>query len=103
MSRAFVNEDAGQDKTRQYVLPKPDDPGFDEAAAYALIEGAHHGDSHSAEVATGYAWGDPTLAVHMRHILTQAESQGDDRTATLARRFLTAVGVRENKSTAKRR
>jgi hypothetical protein len=42
MSRAFVNEDAGGPEPR-YRLPKRDDPGYDEAAAWALIEGAYFG------------------------------------------------------------
>ena len=58
MSRAFVKEDAG-DPERRFVLPKRDDPGYDEAAAWALLEAADDGDSRSAELATGYSWGEP--------------------------------------------
>src|SRR5207249_779185 len=57
MSRAFVNEDAGGPE-RRYNLPKRDDPGYDAAAAWALLEGANAGDSYGAELATGYRWGD---------------------------------------------
>src|ERR1051326_4531991 len=46
MSRAFVNEDAGGSEPR-YRLPSRDDPGYDEAAAWALLQGANAGDSSS--------------------------------------------------------
>jgi hypothetical protein len=87
MSRAFVNEDADGPKPR-YVLPKRDDPGFDEAAAWALLEGANVGDSHSAQLATGYAWGEPRLRPYVEQILAQARAQGDERLQQLAERFL---------------
>ena len=87
MSQAFVNEDAeGSEPT--YVLPKRDDPGFDEAAAWALIEGADEGDSRSAELATGYKWGEPKLRRHVERILARAQQQGDERLEQLSRRFL---------------
>ena len=60
MSRAFVKEDADGPQ-RRYHLPKRDDPGFDAAAAWALLEGANVGDSLSAQEATGYRWGEPAL------------------------------------------
>jgi len=60
MSRAFVKEDEGGPE-RRYVLPHRDDPGYDEAAALALLEGADAGDSYGAERATGYRWGEPKL------------------------------------------
>jgi hypothetical protein len=87
MSRAFVNEDAGGPE-RRYVLPKKTDPGFDEAAAFALIEGADVGDSHSAELATGYAWGEPKLKAHVERILARAREQKNERRQELAERFL---------------
>jgi hypothetical protein len=87
MSQAFVNEDAeGPEPT--YVLPKRDDPGFDEAAAWALIEGADQGDSRSAELATGYKWGEPKLRQHVEGILERAREQTDERLQQLAERFL---------------
>ena len=87
MSRAFVNEDAeGREPT--YVLPKRDDPQYDEAAAWALIEGADQGDSRSAELATGYKWGEEKLRQHVNKILERAQKQGDERLEQLARRFL---------------
>ncbi len=87
MSQAFVNEDAeGPEPT--YILPKRDDPGFDEAAAWALIEGADEGDSRSAELATGYKWGELKLRRHVERILARAQQQGDERLEQLARRFL---------------
>jgi hypothetical protein len=87
MSRAFVNEDAEGPKAR-YDLPERDDPGYDEAAAWALLEGARAGDTHSAEVATGYEWGDRRLHVHVKRILDRARQQRDERLVPIAERFL---------------
>ena len=87
MSRAFVKEDADGPKPR-YLLPKRDDPGYDEAAAWALLEGANVGDSHSVQVATGYEWGEPKLRPHVERILTQAVAQKNERLQQLAERFL---------------
>lgn len=94
MSRAFVNEDAGADTGPSFSLPEPDSPYFDEAASWALIEGADQGDSVSAERATGCRWGEERLVPHIRRILAEAEGQGQDRVAQLARRFLKAAGVK---------
>ena len=88
MSRAFVNEDAASGPEPEYRLPEPDSPYYDEAAAWALIQGADQGDSRGAEDATGYRWGDPLLADEVKNILAQAEADGEDRVAQLARRFL---------------
>jgi hypothetical protein len=88
MSRAFVNEDAGGVPDPEYRLPDPDSPYYDEAAAWALIQGADEGDSRGAENATGYRWGDPMLAAQVEKILEEAEQKGEDRVAQLARRFL---------------
>ncbi len=87
MSRAFVNEDAEGPEPR-YSLPPKDDPGFDRAAAWALIEGAHQGDSRSAELATGYEWGEPKLLPHIEKILAEAVETGNERLEQLANRFL---------------
>jgi hypothetical protein len=87
MSRAFVKEDAEGPRPR-FVLPKRDDPGYDEAAAWALIEGANVGDSHSAQLATGYEWGEPRLRPHVERILAQAIAQKNERLQQLAERFL---------------
>ena len=87
MSRAFVNEDANEPE-RRYVLPSRDDPGYDEAAASALLDGADVGDSYSAEQATGCRWGDRRLEPHVRRLLERAREAGDERRATLAERFL---------------
>jgi hypothetical protein len=89
MSRAFVNEDAGGAVPRRdYGLPPRDDPAFDAAAAAALLEAARLGETESAEAATGYYWGEPTLHPHVRRLLLRAEKEGDDRHEQLARRFL---------------
>ena len=89
MSRAFVKEDADGPAPR-YHLPKREDPGFDAAAAMALLEGANVGDSLSAQQATGYRWGEPALAPHIERILAEAAVAGNERLAQLAERFLKA-------------
>jgi hypothetical protein len=91
MSRAFVNEDAGGEKEVSFSLPDVDSPYYDEASAWALIQGADQGDSVSAEIATGYRWGEPRLVSHVNKILKEAEEEGQDRVAQLARRFLRAA------------
>lgn len=91
MSRAFVNEDAGADREPDYKLPARDSDYYDEAAAWALLEGANSGYTRGAETATGYRWGDAALVPHITAILTSAESDGQDRVAQLARRFLKAA------------
>ncbi|MGH7554037.1 MAG: hypothetical protein ACREMQ_13525 [Longimicrobiales bacterium] len=92
MSRAFVNEDANHEASPRYDLPKPGSPDYEEAVAWVLIQGADAGDSRGAEIATGYVWGDPALAPHVRKILTQAAERGDARVEKLATRFLRAAG-----------
>ena len=89
MSRAFVNEDAGgAGPRRDYHLPERDDPDYDRVAAAVLLEAARAGETASAEDATGYRWGEPRLASHVRRLLREAEANGDDRLEQLARRFL---------------
>jgi len=89
MSRAFVKEDAGWgDPGRRYSLPARSDPGYDEAAAEALLEGALSGDTGSAESATGYYWGEKKLRPFVETIRARAEHEGDGRLAQLAERFL---------------
>ena len=90
MSRAFVKEDAGSwgDPGKRYSLPPRDDPAYDQAAAEALLEGARGGDTGSAESATGYYWGEKKLRPYVEAILKRAESEGDERLAQLAGRFL---------------
>ena len=87
MSQAFVNEDA-EGREPDYLLPKRDDPAYDAAAAWALIEGADQGDSRSAELATGYKWGEAKLRPHVEKILARALEQADERMQQLAERFL---------------
>jgi hypothetical protein len=90
MSRAFTREDSGHwgDPGRRYHLPPHDDPEYDAAAAEALLEGAREGDTGSAESATGYYWGEPRLAPHVRRILERARRDGDERLMQVAERFL---------------
>ena len=93
MSRAFVNEDdAAPDPRHRFPLPPPDDPGFPAAAARALLQGAHEGDSASAEAATGYVFGDQRLIPEMRRILREARAADNDRLEQLAERFLVRAG-----------
>jgi len=89
MSRAFVSEDAGSGGPgKHYALPDRDDPTFDAAAAEVLLEAAREGETASAEQATGYYWGEPKLHEHVRRILSRAQTAGDGRLESLARRFL---------------
>lgn len=90
MSRAFVNEDAGHwgNPGRRFDLPDRDDPGFDKAAAAAMLEAAREGDTGSAEMATGYYWGEEKLKPYVREILAGLENSDDDRMIQLAERFL---------------
>lgn len=89
MSRAFVNEDAGGGAPRRgYGLPSRDSADYDAAAAEALLEAARAGETESAEVATGYYWGEPKLRSHVQAILARARADGDDRLEQLARRYL---------------
>ena len=90
MSRAFVKDDDAE-REPDFRLPDADSPYYEEAAAWALIQGADEGDSMSAESATGYRWGDPMLTSHIQKILEEAEEAGEDRVAQLARRFLGAT------------
>jgi hypothetical protein len=94
MSRAFVNEDQGGPEPRhRFPLPPREDPGFDDAAARALLQGAHQGDSAAAEEATGYQFGEPKLVPYVRGILEQARKDRNDRLEQLAERFLRKAGV----------
>jgi len=89
MSRAFVKEDAAWgDPGKRYSLPSRDDPGFDEAAAEALLKAARDGDTGSAEAATGYYWGEKRLTAYVERIRARAENEGDERLTQLAERFL---------------
>ncbi len=89
MSRAFVKEggDWGN-PLRRFNLPPRDDPAFDAAAAEALLEAAREGDTASAELATGYYWGEPRLAPHVTRLRDRAREQGDTRLVALAERYL---------------
>jgi hypothetical protein len=91
VSRAFVNEDSEHVPDPSYDLPERGSEYFDEAAAWALIQGADAGDSRSAERATGYRWGEPGLVPHIERILRRAEDEDQDRVAQLARRYLRAA------------
>ncbi len=90
MSRAFVNEDAGGwgNPNRRFDLPERDDPEFDKAAARALLDAAQSGDTGSAEMATGYYWGDPKLGPHVARLLERARRAGDESMQRAAERFL---------------
>ena len=95
MSRAFVKEDAGEAVPGRFALPPRDDPGFDAAAAGALLEAARDAATPGAEAATGYRWGEPKLRGHVQRLLQQAEAlpeeERDLRYIRVARRFLGAA------------
>jgi hypothetical protein len=89
MSRAFLRDDAeGEMPRRHYDLPDRDDPGYDGAAARALLEAARVNETQLAERATGYYWGEPRLRPFVEQVLTEAERAGDERLEQVARRFL---------------
>ncbi len=89
MSRAFLRDDAeGEMPRRNYGLPARDDPGFDRAAARALLEAARVSETQLAERATGYYWGEPRLRPFVEEMLAEAERANDDRLEQVARRFL---------------
>lgn len=89
MSQAFLRDDAeGEMPRRHYDLPDRDDPGFDRAAARALLEAARVNETQLAERATGYYWGEPRLRPHVEEMLAAAEKSKDERLEQVARRFL---------------
>jgi hypothetical protein len=89
MSRAFLRDDAeGEMPRRHYDLPERDDPGYDAAAARALLEAARVNETQLAERATGYYWGEPLLRPYVETMLVEAERAGDERLEQVARRFL---------------
>ena len=91
MSRAFVGEnESWGDPGYRIALPARDDPGFDTAAAEALLEAARAGQTGAAEQATGYYWGEPKLHPHVKVILAKAEKAKDERLIQLCERFLKA-------------
>lgn len=89
MSRAFLRDDAeGEMPRRHYDLPERDDPGYDLAAARALLEAARVNETQLAERATGFYWGEPRLRPHVERILVDAERARDERLEQVARRWL---------------
>ena len=93
MSRAFVKEDDGDVEPRiNWGLPSRRDPGYDAAAALALLEGARDGVLSSAEDATGYRWGDVQLKPHVERLLNKElaleEELQNRRFIQVARRYL---------------
>lgn len=89
MSRAFVGEnEQWGDPGYRIALPPREDPGYDAAAAEALLEAARAGQTGAAEAATGYYWGEPRLHDEVRKILAKAREAKDDRLEQLAERFL---------------
>jgi len=91
MSRAFVNEDAAAVPEPEFSLPARDSEYYDEAAAWALIQGADAGYTKEAELATGYRWGEPKLTAEIERIRDEAEAEDNLRVAQLARRYLRAA------------
>ena len=96
MSRAFVNEDAsGPDDAPRFTLPGRSDPGYDAAAALAMLEGAREGHTREAEEATGYRWGDRALAPHIERLvdleMERPADERDRRLVQVGRRYLRAM------------
>ena len=54
----------------------------------AMLEAAREGDTGSAEMATGYYWGEERLKPYVREILSRVQNEGDERLIQLAERFL---------------
>ncbi|MEO5815981.1 MAG: hypothetical protein ABIT20_11945 [Gemmatimonadaceae bacterium] len=73
---------------RNYALPERDDPGYERAAARALLEAARVNETQLAERATGFYWGEPLLRAYVEEILVEAERDKDDRLEQVARRYL---------------
>ncbi|HEY4321046.1 MAG TPA: hypothetical protein VGM77_07680 [Gemmatimonadales bacterium] len=93
MSRAFVRDEGPPDPPPPaYSLPPRDDADFPRAAAAALLDGARISEIASAELATGYRWGDATLVPCILQIHAEAERRGDDRLTQVAERYLRAAG-----------
>jgi hypothetical protein len=89
MSRAFLRDDPPDLRpTLNHRLPPRDDPGYDAAAALALLEGARVSEVLAAEDATGYRWGESKLKSHVEALLEQARAHKDDRLEQVAERFL---------------
>jgi hypothetical protein len=89
VSRAFLRDDAeGEMPRRHYDLPDRDDPGFERAAARALLEAARVNETQLAERATGFYWGEPLLRPYVEEMLVEAERAKDERLEQVARRFL---------------
>ncbi len=89
MSRAFLRDDPPDLRPQlNHRLPPRDDPGFDAAAAVALLEGARVSEVLAAEEATGLRWGEPRLRPHVERLLEEARMRRDDRLEQVAERFL---------------
>lgn len=93
MSRAFVNDDDQGPPPRAWPLPSPDDPGYDAAATTALLEAARIGETSNAEEATGIAWGDPRLRLHVERLRDDAIAASDERLEQVAERYLAVGGT----------
>ena len=89
MSMAFLRDDAeGEMPRRNYDLPEREDPGYDRAAARALLEAARVNETQLAERATGYYWGEPVWRPYVEEFRAAAEAACDDRLEQVARRYL---------------
>ena len=73
---------------RHYDLPARDDPGYERAAARALLEAARVNETQLAERATGFYWAEPRLKPFVEEVLAEAETAKDERLEQVARRFL---------------
>ena len=96
MSRAFVKEDDRDDTPQlEFALPSRKHPTFRAKAAMALLDAAYAGQTSAGEEATGYSWGEPTLADEVRRILAEEEAkpemEQDRRLVQVAKRYLRAA------------
>ena len=86
---AFLRDDPPDLRPQlNHRLPPRDDPGFDAAAARALLEGARVSEVMVAEDETGYRFGEPKLKPFVEIILAEARKERDDRLEQVAERFL---------------
>ena len=89
MSRAFLRDDPPDLRPQlNHRLPARDDPGYEAAAARALLEGARVSEVLAAEDATGFPWGAAKLRPHVEVILAEAIAARDDRLEQVAERYL---------------
>ena len=95
MSRAFVNEDAGQDQDPRYDLPERDSSFYDEAAAWASAGRREHRQHAECRNGYGISMGRTDCSCpSWKGFLEQAERDDNLRLAQLAKRYIRAAAKR---------